>query len=102
MFGFDHGLFIFLFLFIHHSTLHGIRNVSVLFTLRLGSFYIVFSLPFTTHGVEDTTSLIDWHLSFSTCFLNDFFFTPFSPFKSGLHSTCRIAGTRRFWSDIIF
>lgn len=40
-------------------------------------------LPFTTHGVEDTASLIDWHLSFFFYVFNVFFsFLFFFPFFS--------------------
>ena len=73
-------------------TRHSQRQRSIHFTT--GKLLYCFSLPFTTHGVEDTTSLIDWHLSFSTCFLNDFFFYPFLTFQvwtSLYMSHCRYA-----------
>lgn len=77
-----------------YVTRHSQRQRSIHFTT--GRILYCFSLPFTTHGVEDTASLIDWHLSFSMCFLNVFFpcffLLPFFTFQvSGLHPTCRIA-----------
>lgn len=93
------AFFVFLFLFIQRYTASA---TSAFYSLYDWGILYFFSLPFTTHGVEDTASLIDWHLSFSLCFLNVFFFVSSPPLShlSGLWTSLYVSHRRPVRGDI--